>query len=130
VVGRVVLVVAGFALVASAAFSVGEIHGARRHGGTGSAPSVQSLPANAAPGVSLSGLSLSQLRQLGSQVSQAAAQAQSTSGDPSAELAQLEQQLGVTPSGSTADELQQLQGELSAINACISGSTNAPADGC
>jgi len=127
---RALLFISGFALVASAAFSVGEISGAHHHrsssnqsptNGSGSQTTVTA----GASGVSLSGLSISKLQDLQRQVTQAAAQAQSEAANGSVDLAQLEAQLGLTPSPSTAGQLQQLQTELSSINACLSGSSSS-----
>jgi hypothetical protein len=109
--------VAGTALIASAAFSIGEVRGARHHTTNGSSSAVSSSP--------LSGLSISGLQNLESQVSQAAAIAQGATraGATSSDLSQLEQQLGISPSASTPAQAQQLETELDAINACLSGST-------
>jgi hypothetical protein len=104
------------ALVASAAFSIGELRGAHHHSTNGTPAAASSSP--------LSGLSVSGLQSLESQVSQAASLAQAASGSGgSADLSQLEQQLGISPSGSTSDQAAQLQAELNAINACLSGSS-------
>ena len=125
--GRVVLIVAGLALVASAAFSIGEVRGAHHTGSTntqtGASTGLSGI--SGLSGLSLSGLSVSGLQNLESQVSQVAAIAQSATGSvgTSAGLSQLEQQLGVSPSASPRDQTQQLQTELDAINACLSGST-------
>jgi hypothetical protein len=116
------------ALVASAAFSIGEVRGAHHTDQPGTSAGASS-GLSGLSGLSLSGMSLSSLQKLESQVSQAAAVAQgatgsgSTSDGTSAELSQLEQQLGISPSTPGSDQSAQLQAELNAINACISGST-------
>jgi hypothetical protein len=124
VAGRVLLIIAGLALVSSAAFSIGELRATRSHSARVNAPA-------AAPS-SLSGLSLSGLQHLESQVSQAAALAQGATGAnaDSTELSQLEQQLGISPSASTASQLEQLQTELNNINTCLGGSPTATLSAC
>lgn len=122
------MIVAGLALVSSAAFSIGEVSGSHHHSGVVNADQ-PNAPA-AAPSA-LSGLSISGLQNLQSEVSQAAALAQGASdGGASNDLSQLEQQLGISPSASTSDQAEQLQAELNAINACLSGSSTATPAGC
>jgi hypothetical protein len=120
VLGRVVLIIAGFALLASAVFSFGELARPRR--------TVHVDAPAAAPGGTpgLSGLSLSGLQNLAGQVSQAAtiAKTLNDSNGSSADLSQLEQQLGISPTASPQSQAEQLQTELDAINACLSGSTD------
>jgi hypothetical protein len=119
ITGRALLLVAGVALLASAAFSIGELSGTRR------AVHVNA-PLAAPTGLSgLSGLSLSGLQNLKNQVSQAAAVAKGLqdSDGTSADLSQLEQQLGISPTASPENQAEQIQAELNAINACLSGST-------
>ena len=128
------MTVGAIALVASGAFSIGEVTGAH-HAAGGNAPAATTAGSAGPPGVSgqsgLSGLSLSGLQKLGNQVSQAAAIARSIGSDPSsADLSQLEQQLGIAPSASAQSQAAQLQAELNAINACLSGSSSAPPSGC
>jgi len=127
------------ALVASGAFSIGEITGAHRTDRTNGSSSAPAPSPSGSSGLSdgsglaggsglpgLSGLSLSGLQKLANQVSQAAAIAPSTgSHSPSADLLQLERQLGISPSQSA-----QLRAELNAINACLGGSSSAPPNGC
>jgi hypothetical protein len=117
--GRAVLVVVGLALVASAAFSIGELSDARH---------TVRVDAPAAAPTGLSGLSLSGLQNLENQVSQAAAMAKGLqdSDGASADLSQLEQQLGISPTASPENQAEQIQAELNAINACLSGSTATP----
>jgi hypothetical protein len=105
-VGRIALSVAGIALVASAAFSIGEVHGRQTHR--------PNAPATVSTG--LAGLSVSGLERLQNQLKQAG------TGGTSAELSQLEQQLGISPTASPATQAEQLRAELNAINACLGGS--------
>jgi hypothetical protein len=76
----------------------------------------------------LSGLSLGGLQNLASQVSQAAAVAKSLndSNGTSADLSQLEQQLGISPTASPQSQAEQLEAERNASNARLSGSTATP----
>ena len=128
------MTVGAIALVASGAFSIGEITGAHR-ATRGDAPAATTAGSSGLAGLpglpGLSGLSLSGLQNLANQVSQAATIAQSTGSDASsADLPQLEQQLGISPSASPQSQAEQLQAELNAINACLSGSSGAPSSAC
>jgi len=123
--GRVVLLIAAFALVASAAFSIGEVRGAQH----------RNQPVIAAPTagpVGLSGLSIAGLENLAGQLRNATnlAKAAGNANDLSGELSQLEQQLGISPSTPTAAQADQLQAELNTINACLSGDATAMPTSC
>jgi len=117
-VGRVALVVAGIAVVASAAFSIGEVRGARH---------TDHVNAPAAASTGLSGLSVSGLQGLERELQQAGALVPGPTGTDAttAELSQLEQQLGISPTASPASQAEQLQAELNTINACLAGAPNA-----